>query len=144
VPEAIAADLDTLLRASDVVSLHVPLRPDTRGLIDASALARMKTTALLINTARGPIVDTDALMDALQRGQIAGAALDVTDPEPLPADHPLYRQPQVLITPHIGSATHTTRARMAALAVDNVLAGVAGAALAHPVVVGDGSRGTAP
>ena len=118
---------------ADVVSVHVPLREGTRGLIDAAALERMKPTALLVNTARGPIVDTDALVDALRRGAIGGAALDVTDPEPLPPDHPLYRLPNVIVAPHIGSATERTRRRMAALAIDNVLAGVRGAPLPHAV-----------
>ncbi len=133
VPGARAVDLDTLLELSDVVSLHVPLRPSTRGLIDEAALGRMKPTALLVNTARGPLVDTNALVNAVRSGAIGGAALDVTDPEPLPPEHPLYAQPNVLIAPHIGSATERTRRRMAALAVDNVLAGVRGAPLPHPV-----------
>lgn len=133
VPGAEAVELEALLQRADVVSVHVPLRDSTRGLIDAAALARMKSTALLVNTARGPIVDTDALLEALRRGTIGGAALDVTDPEPLPAEHPLYSQPNVLIAPHIGSATERTRRRMAALAVDNVLAGVRGAPLPHAV-----------
>lgn len=132
-PGARAVDLDTLLELSDVVSLHVPLRPSTRGLIDEAALARMKPTALLVNTARGSIVDTDALVSALRSGAIGGAALDVTDPEPLPPEHPLYALPNVLVAPHIGSATERTRGRMAALAIDNVLAGVRGAPLPHAV-----------
>lgn len=124
--------LPELLERSDFVSLHVPLTPATHHLIDADALRRMKPTALLINTARGPVVDTDALIDALHAGTIAGAALDVTDPEPLPADHPLLRAPNVLVIPHIGSATPRTRAAMTDLAVDNVLAGLAGEPLPHP------------
>lgn len=133
VPDASAADLDTLLERADVVSLHVPLTASTRGLIDAAALRRMKPTALLVNTARGPVVDTEALVAALRDGALRGAALDVTDPEPLPPTHPLYAMPNVLVAPHIGSATHTTRRRMAALAIDNVLAGVRGAPLPHRV-----------
>lgn len=125
--------LDALLAQADFVSLHVPLTPQTHRLIAAAALRRMKPTAILVNTARGPVVDTDALTDALHAGTIAGAALDVTDPEPLPPDHPLLRAPNVLVTPHIGSATPRTRARMAELAVDNVLAGLAGAPLPHAV-----------
>ncbi len=128
-----ALELDALLQRADVISLHVPLTPSTRHLIDAAALDRMKPTALLVNTARGAIVHTDALLDALQTGSIAGAALDVTDPEPLPADHPLYAQPGVLIAPHIGSATEATRQRMARIAIDNVLAGARGAPLRHAV-----------
>jgi glyoxylate reductase len=126
--------LTTVLARADFVSLHVPLTPQTRHLIDASALRAMKPTAILVNTARGPVVDTQALIEALHADEIAGAALDVTDPEPLPADHPLLQAPNVLVTPHVGSATPRTRARMAELAVDNVLAGLAGAPLPHEVV----------
>lgn len=125
--------LPELLERSDFVSLHVPLTPATRHLIDAAALARMKPTAILVNTARGPVVDTAALIDALHAGTIGGAALDVTDPEPLPADHPLLAAPNVLVLPHVGSATTRTRARMTELAVDNVLAGLAGEELPQAV-----------
>lgn len=124
--------LDTLLAESDFVSLHVPLTPQTRHLIDARALRRMKPTAILVNTARGPVVDTQALTEALHAGTIAGAALDVTDPEPLPADHPLLHAPNVLVVPHVGSATPRTRAAMTDFCVDNVLAGLAGKPLPHP------------
>ncbi|MDQ5834409.1 MAG: D-glycerate dehydrogenase [Actinomycetota bacterium] len=117
---------EELLERSDFVTLHCPLTPDTRGLIDAEALGRMKPTAYLINTARGPVVDTGALTRALHEGEIAGAALDVTDPEPLPGDHPLLEAPGLLVVPHIASATHATRERMADMAVDNLLAGLAG------------------
>jgi glyoxylate reductase len=123
--------LEQLLAESDFVSLHVPLTPATRGLIDAQALQQMKPGTHLINTARGPVVDTEALVAALQKGWIAGAALDVTDPEPLPASHPLYSLPNCLITPHIGSATTNTRRRMAELAVENLLAGLSGQRLPH-------------
>ncbi len=129
----------TLLRESDFLSLHCPLTAETRGLVDARALRQMKPTAYLINMARGPVVDTAALTQALQQGWIAGAALDVTDPEPLPPQHPLYRLPNCLITPHIGSATETTRRRMADLAVANLLAGLRGEPLPHcanPAVYG--------
>ncbi|HZC15115.1 MAG TPA: NAD(P)-dependent oxidoreductase, partial [Thermoleophilaceae bacterium] len=118
--------LEELLDRSDFVTLHCPLTPDTRGLIGDEALGRMKPTAYLVNTARGPIVDTDALERALRAGEIAGAALDVTDPEPLPGDHRLLEAPNLLVIPHLGSATHATRERMAAMAVDNLLAGLAG------------------
>lgn len=124
-------ELEQLLAQSDFVSLHCPLDEHTRHLIDAAALARMKRSARLINTSRGPVVDQDALLDALEHRRIAGAALDVTDPEPLPADHPLYRAPNCLVIPHIGSATHGTRRRMALLACHNVLAGLAGHRLPH-------------
>ncbi len=86
----------------------------------------MKPTAILVNTSRGPIVDTTALLRALTEGRIAGAALDVTDPEPLPVDHPLYRLSNCLIVPHIGSATWNTRRRMAERACENLLAGLEG------------------
>ena len=124
--------LPELLERSDFVSLHVPLTPQTRHLIDSAALRRMKPSAILVNTARGPVVDTEALIDALYAGTIAGAALDVTDPEPLPSDHPLLRAPNVLVVPHVGSATPRTRAAMTEMCVDNVLAGLAGKPLPHP------------
>jgi len=120
------APLEELLERADFVTLHCPLTPDTRGLIGERALARMKPSAYLINTARGPIVDTAALAGALHAGEIAGAALDVTDPEPLPGDHPLLDAPNLLVVPHIASGTHATRERMAQIAVDNLLAGLAG------------------
>jgi glyoxylate reductase len=118
--------LGELLERSDFVTLHCPLTPETRGLIGDEALARMKATAYLVNTARGPVVDTTALARALHAGEIAGAALDVTDPEPLPGDHPLLEAPGLLVLPHIASGTHATRERMADMAVDNLLAGLAG------------------
>jgi glyoxylate reductase len=125
--------LEELLARADFVSLHTPLTPDTRHLIDADALARMKPTALLINTARGGVVDQDALRTALHDGAIAGAALDVTDPEPLPADHPLLDAPNLLVVPHVGSATVRTRARMAEMAVENLLAALDGRPMPHQV-----------
>ncbi|HWB76574.1 MAG TPA: D-glycerate dehydrogenase [Nannocystaceae bacterium] len=126
-------ELPELLASSDIVSVHVPLGEATRGLIDRDALARMRPGALLVNTARGPIVDRDALLDALVRGHLGGAALDVTDPEPLPASDPLYALPSVLVLPHIGSATVGTRRAMAQLACENLLAGLAGQPLPHAV-----------
>jgi lactate dehydrogenase-like 2-hydroxyacid dehydrogenase len=125
--------LAELLQRSDFVTLHCPLTPETRALIGDEALASMKPTAYLVNTARGPIVDTDALARALHAGEIAGAALDVTDPEPLPGDHPLLDAPNLLVLPHVGSATHATRERMADIAVDNLLAGLAGKPMPHSV-----------
>jgi phosphoglycerate dehydrogenase-like enzyme len=125
--------LEELLAASDFVSLHTPLLPETRHLIDEAALRHMKKTAILINAARGPIVDSEALVQALREGWIAGAALDVTDPEPLPPTHPLYRLPNCLIVPHIGSATVGTRRSMARLACENLLAGLEGQPLPHCV-----------
>lgn len=115
---------EELIETSDLISIHVPLTPQTRGLFGSEQLRRMKPTAILVNTARGPVVQTDALLRALQENWIAGAALDVTDPEPLPADHPLYTLPNCLIVPHIGSATRDTRRRMAELACENLLAGL--------------------
>jgi glyoxylate reductase len=131
--------LAELLERSDFVTLHCPLTPDTRRLIGPEALRRMKRSAYLVNTARGPIVDTEALRSALEAGEIAGAALDVTDPEPLPSDHPLLGAPNLVVLPHLGSATHATRGRMADMAVDNLLAGLAGERMpncANPEVYG--------
>lgn len=125
--------LDSLFKQSDFISLHVPLTPETRGLINARTLALMKPTAILVNTSRGPVVDTQALTLALQDGKLGGAALDVTDPEPLPPDHPLYQQPNCLIVPHIGSATRNTRRAMAERACENLLAGLAGRPLPYCV-----------
>jgi len=125
--------LEELLERSDFVTLHCPLTPETRGLIGTEALRRMKPTAYLVNTARGPVVDTDALAAALRTGEIAGAALDVTDPEPLPGDHPLLDAPNLLVVPHVASATHATRGKMADMAVDNLLAGLAGEPMPNSV-----------
>ena len=110
------------LADADFVSIHCPLTEETRGLIGEAEFAAMKPTAVLVNTARGPIVQTEALRRALAGGSIGAAALDVTDPEPLPSDHPLLEAPNLLVVPHIGSATHRTRERMADLAVDNLIA----------------------
>ncbi|MGQ9814379.1 MAG: 2-hydroxyacid dehydrogenase [Candidatus Roseilinea sp.] len=118
--------MDELLSRSDFLSLHVPLTPDTRHLINAESLRRMKPNAVLVNTARGPVVDTTALYEALKAGRIFAAGLDVTDPEPLPADHPLYTLDNCLIVPHIASASFETRSRMAEMAAENLLAGLAG------------------
>jgi glyoxylate reductase len=118
--------LERLLTEADVVTLHCPLTDRTRGMIDEAALGLMGERAYLVNTARGPIVDTDALAAALGAGTIAGAALDVTDPEPLPADHPLLGAPNLVVAPHLGSASHATREEMADIAVDNLLAGLRG------------------
>jgi glyoxylate reductase len=123
--------LDELLERADYVSLHTPLTADTRHLIGAPELRRMKPTAYLINTARGGVVDQVALREALELGEIAGAGLDVTDPEPLPADDPLLEAPNLLVVPHVGSATTRTRSRMAEMAVDNLLAALAGRDMPH-------------
>jgi glyoxylate reductase len=120
------ADMDTLLRESDFITVHTDLNPTTRHLLDANAFAKMKRTAIVINTARGPIVDPQALYDALRQGKIAGAGLDVTEPEPIPMDSPLLTLPNCLIVPHIASASVATRARMAQMAAANLIAGLRG------------------
>jgi len=131
-PAPVAMSLDQLLASSDVVSLHVPLTSATRHLIDRRALARMKRSAYLVNTARGPIVDEEALAWALREGLIAGAALDVYEREP--AVHPdLFPLENVVLVPHLGSATTETRTAMADLAVRNVLSVLAGGAPLTPV-----------
>jgi glyoxylate reductase len=124
-------ELDDLLRRSDFVSLHTPLTPETRGLIGSRELGLMQPHAILVNTGRGELVDTTALIEALNEERIGGAALDVTDPEPLPADHPLLEAPHVTVVPHIGSASTRTRAAMADMAVDNLLAALAGERMPH-------------
>lgn len=126
-------ELDDVLRESDFVSLHLPLTTHTRHVIDAEKLALMKPDAVLINTARGGVVDHDALLHALQRGVIGGAALDVTDPEPIAPDHPLLSLANVLVVPHIGSATHKTRENMALMAAHNLIAGLRGERLPNAV-----------
>lgn len=122
VPDAVWVELDELLRRADLVVVAAPLNDETRGLIGRSQLALMRETAYLVNIARGPLVDTSALVDALAEGSIGGAALDVTDPEPLPPDHPLLAFPNCLVVPHIGSATVPARRAMARLAVANLVA----------------------
>jgi glyoxylate reductase len=111
---------------ADYVVLTVPLTPETRGLIGRAELAMMKPTASLVNVARGAVVDAAALTEALAGRQIYAAALDVTDPEPLPRTHPLLKLDNVIITPHLGSATEQTRRRMAELSLENLFAGLAG------------------
>ncbi len=128
-----------LLQRSDFVSVHVALVPETHGLLDRRAISAMKPGAILINTARGGIVDEQALADALEHGSLAAAALDVFEQEPLPASHRLAQLPNVVLTPHIGSASIATRARMADLAAENLLAGLSGTRLracANPEVEG--------
>ena len=125
--------LESLLQRSDFVSLHCPLTPETFHLINERTLALMRPTAILINTARGLIVDQPALKVALENGTIAAAALDVTDPEPLPASDPLLRAPNLIVAPHIGSGTRAARERMADLAVENLLAALDGRRMPHQV-----------
>jgi glyoxylate reductase len=124
---------DDLLAASDFVSVHVPLTEETLHLFDARAFALMKPSAIFVNTSRGGVVDQAALAEALDGGTIAAAALDVTVPEPLPPDDPLLRAPNLLVTPHLGSATAETRERMAALAVDGLLDALEGRRPPHLV-----------
>ena len=125
--------LDDLLRHSDYVVLTCPLTDETRHLIDAAALRNMKPTATLVNIARGPVVDTEALYEALRDGEIESAGLDVTDPEPLPRDHPLLALDNVTILPHLGSATIETRDKMAEMSVKNLNLGLRGMPLLHTV-----------
>lgn len=115
-------ELPQLLAESDYVSLHVALTEETRGLIGAPEFDRMKRDAVLINTARGPVIDQEALLAALREGRIGGAGLDVFESEPLPSDHALLAMANVVVAPHLGSATLETRTRMSDLAVDNLLA----------------------
>jgi D-3-phosphoglycerate dehydrogenase len=130
---ATMVELDELLSTSDVVSLHLPLTPQTRGLIDADRLALMRTNAVLINCARGPIVDLDALAAALREGRIAGAALDVFEPERLAADHPLLGLDNVLLTPHVAFYSEESIAELRRLATENVVAVLTGR-VPHSVV----------
>ena len=123
---AVSVDLDTLLRESDFISLHVPLLPETRHLVNAEFLMKMKPNAILVNTARGPVVDQAALYNALKTKRIFAAALDVTDPEPLPLDSPLLELDNCIIVPHIASASRQTRDRMALMAANNLIAGLKG------------------
>ena len=125
--------LDDLLARSDFITLHTPLTPETRKLIGPAQFARMKPGAILINTARGPVVDSSALYQALRDHQIAGAALDVTDPEPLPLDNPLYQLENLVIAPHIGSGDIPTRDKMSEMAAENLLAGLHGQSLPNCV-----------
>ena len=126
-------EMDELLRESDFISLHVNLTDETHHLIDADALRAMKPTAVLVNTSRGPVVDPAALEAALRDGQIFAAGLDVTEPEPLPADHPLVALPNCIVVPHIASASRVTRDRMAEIAAANLLAGLRGERLPTPI-----------
>jgi lactate dehydrogenase-like 2-hydroxyacid dehydrogenase len=131
--------LEELLAESDHVVVATPLTTETRHIVDAAALSKMKSTATLVNISRGGTVDSDALVQALQSGEIAAAGLDVTDPEPIPADHPLVGLDNCFIIPHLGSSSRRTREAMATLAADNLLAGLRGdrlPACANPEVYG--------
>jgi glyoxylate reductase len=131
-PGVEATSLERLLAEADFVSLHVALTPETRGLLGEREIAAMRPGAILINTARGGLLDEAALAAALSSGKLAAAALDVFEQEPLPADSPLRKAPNLVLTPHIGSASIATRTRMADLAVENLLAGLEGRPLLHP------------
>ena len=119
-------DLAELYRRSDVVSLHVRLTPETTGMVGRQELAAMKSTAILVNTARGPVVDQAALLEALRNETIRGAGLDVFDLEPLPENHPLADLPNVVVTPHSGGVTAEALETGLRLAVDNVFAALRG------------------
>ncbi|HEV8545081.1 MAG TPA: D-glycerate dehydrogenase [Candidatus Limnocylindrales bacterium] len=125
--------LEELLPRADLVSIHVNLTPETRHLFNTEKLGWMKRTAVLVNTSRGPVVDPRALHDALRDGEIFAAALDVTDPEPIPTDDPLLSLDNCLVVPHIASASRATRAKMAEMAAANLLAGLRGERLPTPV-----------
>ncbi|QDU96437.1 2-hydroxyacid dehydrogenase [Lignipirellula cremea] len=119
-------DMDTLLAESDFVSVHANMNPDTVGMFNAEAFKKMKSTAVFVNTSRGPLVDQKALYDALKNGEIFAAGLDVTDPEPIPLDDPLLTLSNCVIAPHIASGTLSSRNAMAEIAADNLLQGIAG------------------
>ncbi len=131
VPGVDAVPLEELLAQADFVSVHVALTPDTRDLLDARRIASMKPGAILVNTARGGIVDEPALAAALSEGRLAGAALDVFAEEPLGPQSPLLNAPKLVLAPHVGSASIRTRQRMATLAVENLVAGLLGRPLVH-------------
>ncbi len=129
---ALQVDLDTLLRESDFISINVPLMPGTKHLVNAEFLSKMKSNAVLVNTARGGVLDQTALYHALKSGRIFAAALDVTDPEPLPLDSPLLELENCIIVPHLGSASKKTRDMMSLLAAQNLIAGLKGEPLPNP------------
>ncbi|NWG08037.1 MAG: D-glycerate dehydrogenase [Chloroflexi bacterium] len=124
--KASRVDFESILEESDFISLHTPLTPDTRHLIDSEALSKMKPTAVLVNTSRGPVVDLDALYDALKEKRIFAAGLDVTEPEPLPTDHPLLTLDNVVVMPHIASASKVARDKMSWMAAKNLISGLKG------------------
>jgi glyoxylate reductase len=131
--KATRVDFETLLEESDFISLHTPLTPDTRHMIDAEALSKMKPGAVLVNTSRGPVVDPDALYEALKEKRIFGAGLDVTEPEPIPMDSPLLTLDNLIIVPHIASASTTSRNMMSWMAAQNLIAGLKGERLPNCV-----------
>ena len=126
-------EFDTLLAESDFITIHINLTPENHHLIGTKQIDKMKGSSILVNTARGPIVDNMALYEGLRDGKIAYAALDVTEPEPLPADHPLLNLDNVIVVPHIASASVATRTKMALMAAENLIAGLKGETLPNPV-----------
>jgi glyoxylate reductase len=126
-------EFETLLHQSDFISLHTPLTPDTRHLIDSEAFSKMKPNAVLVNTSRGPVVDPEALYEALQEKRIFGAGLDVTEPEPISMDSPLLRLDNLVIVPHVASASKSSREMMARMAAQNLVAGLKGERLPNCV-----------
>ena len=132
-PGMTKVDLDTLYRESDFISLHTPLNPETRHMINAEAFAKMKACAVLVNTARGEVIDQEALYDALKNNKIFAAGIDVTTPEPLPMDSPLLTLDNLIICPHIASGSRATRDNMSSIAAENLLAGLRGERLPHSV-----------
>jgi glyoxylate reductase len=131
--KATRVDLETLLQESDFISLHTPLTLDTRHMIDSEALSKMKPNVVLVNTSRGPVVDMDALYEALKEGRIFGAGLDVTEPEPLPLNSPLLTLDNIVIAPHIASASKAAREKMSWMAAKNLIAGLKGEPLPNCV-----------
>lgn len=123
---------DRLVEKSDIISIHAPLNAESKSKFNAAVFQKMKPSAILVNVGRGSIIQMNDLYAALRNGWIRAAGLDVTDPEPLLPTHPLYELPNCLILPHIGSATEETRAKMAAMAVKNIIAGIAGRPLPYP------------
>ena len=126
--------LDELLAQSDFVALNMPLTDETRGMIGARELGLMKESAVLVNAARGGVIDHDALLETMRAGKLHCAALDVTEPEPLPRDHPLLALDNIIVIPHLGSATEQTRQAMADRSVRNLLAGLEGRALLNRII----------
>lgn len=126
-------DLDTLVKESDIISIHAMLTKETQHLINEDKLRKMKRSAIIVNTARGGIIDTEALVKALKEGWIAGAALDVTDPEPIPPNHPLLKLPNVIITPHVGGGTVESSNRMSFMAVEEIIRAYRGLPPMNPV-----------
>ena len=134
------SSLKELLEQAHFVTLNVPMTPETRHLIGDDEFGWMNRDSVLVNVARGGVVDNDALYRALVEKRIAGAAIDVTEPEPLPRDHPLLRLTNLVITPHLGSAGSRTRLRMGQMTVDNIRAGLQGLPLPYPVTLSEGGK----